>query len=250
MKTTARSPQHSLDPGDDSSTKQTPSQLLPRRNYLIPATRVIYTTAEEHNELHTVPELTTQHLAWKPWINPGNNSPQKHYNSLQEAGAWPHITTLSGANRHWLAPPRPDPLKLQQEFDAAWDYPTICSTLTALTYTGSCVLVIIFACLFLEEGGGFPASHRLYPDIWLLWKQFWIEPQTMILVVMLALLSPWTRRQIRFKRRHEFSRVWREQLVQRDSWRWKACSVSQFLIVSAVRKQPKYSCSYFLHIKS
>lgn len=180
--------------------------------------------------------LTPQHFDWKLWINPGDNSPQSHYNSLQEARVWPHITTLSEANRHQLVPHRPDPLKLQQEFDAAWDLPAICCTLTALTYTGSCVLIILFACLFLGEGGSFPASHRLYPDIWLLWKQFWIEPRTMILAIMLALLSPWTHWQIRFKLRHEFSRVWREQLVQQDSWRWKACSVSQFLIVSAVRK--------------
>lgn len=65
----------------------------------------------------------------------------------------------------------------------------------------------------------------------------------MIPAVMLALLSPWTHWQIRFKLRHEFSRVRREQLVQRDSWRRKACGMSQFLIVSAVRKQPKYSSS-------
>lgn len=120
----------------------------------------------------------------------------------------------------------------------------------ALTRTRSCVLIIFFAHLFLGEGGGFPINHRLYPDIWLLWKQFWIEPQTM-LTVPLALLSPWTHWQICLKLRHEFSGVGREQLVQQDSWRWKACRVSQLLIVSAVRTQPKYSLSlYFLHIKS
>ena len=100
--------------------------------------------------------LTPQHFDWKLWINPGNNSPQSHYSSLQEAWVWPHITTLSGANRHRLVPHRPDPLQLQQEFDAAWDFPTICCTLTALTYTGSCVFIIsyYFICLPVSRGRG------------------------------------------------------------------------------------------------
>lgn len=200
------------------------------------------------HELHTDPELTPQNFDWKLQINPGNNSPQGHYNSLQEAQAWPHITTLLGTNRHQLVPHGPDPLKLRQKFVATWDFPTISCTLIALTHTGGCVLVILFACLFLEEGASSSASHCLHPDIWILWKQFWIEPWTMTLSVLLVLLSPWTHWQICFKLKQEFIRVWREQLVQWDSWRWKAGSVSQFLIVPALRKQTEYSSSYyFLH---
>lgn len=170
------------------------------------------------------------------WVSPGNNSLQSY--QFSAGGLSSSLTSpLPGANGHQLVQHRPDALKLQQKYSAAWGF------ITALTHTRSCVLIALFARLLLGEGGGFPASRRLYPDIWLLWKQFWIEPQTMILAVPLALLSPWTHWQMCLKLRREFSGVRREQLVQGDSWRWKACRVSQLLIVPAVRTQPKYGPS-------
>lgn len=165
-------------------------------------------------------------------------TPQSHYNSLQEAQVWLHIPTQSGSNRHRSAPHSPDPLELRARIWCCRRFPynTLHFNCTH-TYRELCARY--FICLPISRGRGrLPCKPSpLYPDIWFLWEQFQIVPRTMILTVTLVLLSPRTHWQIRFKPRHEFSRVWREQLVQGDSWRWKACGVSQFLIVSAVRKQ-------------
>lgn len=101
--------------------------------------------------------LTSQHFDWKLWINPGNNSPQSHYSSLQEAWRWPYITTVRGKQALITATQARSP-EATARIWCCMRFPTICCTLTALTYTGSCVLIILFIFLFLEEGGKLPCK--------------------------------------------------------------------------------------------